>query len=373
MKDISIRRNILKLLLLFGVTQFQCIAVATEKEKLISTKEEGAASLAHMKSNQSLANDQSSTLKSRDSVFGITRLTSESHLLVGNKGLLVRTLRGLESEKFNAHTKRDLLSVRKVQSGHILLGGVEGALFLSNGDVNKWSTVSIDTNESIFNIVELPTREVFLSGGYGLLMYSKPPYQKWEPVKLPWADFLKDAWQELGEADPHLYSACHNQRGDLLIVGEFGLVIRRDNTGKWRKIHGGAIQPAIYDCDISDTGEEIVLVGQKGLVYQTDNGGLSWLELDIAKGEGLYKVDRIRDLSIILGDKKKVYVSAKPSEWQCQRFTGDKPLGWFIDMSINENEVAVIGSNGGFKVMKYSSLLSAVNQLDNSKEFVSCE
>lgn len=373
MKDISIKHDILKLLLLLSVTQFLGIAVATERKEVVSTKEQGAVSLTYMKSNHSLTDGQSLVIKPRDSLFGITRLADESYLLAGNNGLLVRVLRGKE-EKVDVHTNVDLLSVLRVQSGHVLLGGAKGALFLSNDKVDKWSTVSVSTNESIFNIIELPTREVFLSGSYGLLMLSRPPYQKWEQVRLPWASFLKEAWQEFGEAEPHFYSSCHNQRGDLLIVGEFGLALRRNNEGKWSKIHGGSIQPAIYDCDISNSGEEITLVGQKGLVYQTSNGGQSWLELDIAKGEGLYKVHKSKELSIIIGDKKKVYVSTKPSVWDCQRFVGDRPLGWFIDMNVSENEVAIIGSNGGFKLIKHSSLLGAVNQFGkSSKEFVSCE
>ena len=373
MKDISIRRNILKLLLLLGLTQFQCIGVAYEKEKLISTKEEGAASLAHMKSNQSLANDQSSTLKPRDNLFAITPLTEQSYLLAANNGLLVKVKDNVVYEKIDLETNNDLLSIHATDSGEVLLGIGKGGLFVSKGELKNWSKVEVETNESIFNFTEQATGEVVMLGSYGLFMSSRPPYQQWEPVKIPWADFLKDAWDEFGEAAPHLYSGCNNERGELLVVGEFGLALRRDVAGHWSKVHGGSIEPSMYGCDISSDGENIILVGQKGLTYLTSNGGETWVKSDISKGKDLYKVGKIRDLSVIIGDKKTIYTSLTSSEWVCQRFVGERPLGWFVDMAISEKEMAVIGSNGSFKVAEYSSLLSFINKLNTSKELVSCE
>lgn len=371
MKRIRTKNNIASLLVLFGVIQFSGVVGAVGGQGKADERK-GSVGLAHIKSNQ-LSAGQNSILKPRDNLFAITRLGARSYLLAGNNGLLVKVMDNDSYEKINLKTNNDFLSVHATGSGQVLLGADKGALFISKDKLKSWSKVPIETNESIFSFIELAIGEVVLSGSYGLLMSSKPPYQQWEPVVLPWADFLKDAWQEFGEAEPHLYSGCHNQRGDLLVVGEFGLVIRRDITGQWSKIHGGAIQPAIYGCDISDNGEEIVLVGQKGLVYETSNGGLSWLESDIAKGGDLYKVDKTKGLSIIIGDKKTIYTSLTSSDWVCQRFVGDRPLGWFVDMTVSEKEIAIIGSNGSFKVTKYSSLLAAVNQLGNSKEFVSCE
>lgn len=371
MKRIRTKNNIASLLVLFGVIQFSGLVGAVGGQEKADERK-GSVGLAHIKSNQ-LSAGQNSILKPRDNLFAITRLDNQSYLLAGNNGLLVKVMDSDSYEKINLKTNNDFLSVHVTSSGQVLLGANKGVLFVANDKLANWSKVSIDTSESILNFIELATGEVVLSGSYGLLMSSKPPYQNWAPVTLPLADFLKDAWQEFGEADPHLYSGCHNQRGDLLVVGEFGLVIRRDNTGQWSKIHGGSIEPAIYGCDISGNGEDITLVGQQGLIYQTRNGGLSWLESDITKEGDLYKIDKIKDLSIIIGDKKTIYTSLKSSDWVCLRFVGDSPLGWFIDILPSEKETAVIGSNGSFKVTKYSALLSAINQLDNSKEFVSCE
>ncbi|MBL4743301.1 MAG: hypothetical protein JKX87_01475 [Cycloclasticus sp.] len=371
MKFIKIRNKVVILLVILGVIQFSGIAIATDGKGDEGHKK-GSVGLTHIKSNQ-LANAQHSILQPRDNLFAITRLDDGAYLLAGNNGLLLKVTGKKGYKKLNLNTNSDLLSVHATQSGKVLLGADKGGLFTSNGALNKWSKTSIDTTESIFNFIELATGEIILSGSYGLLMSSKPPYSTWEPVILPWADYLKEAWQEFGEADPHLYSGCHNQRGDILVVGEFGLVLRRDVAGQWSKIHGGSIEPAIYGCDISGNGEDITLVGQKGFVYESSNSGLSWLKSDIAQGDDLYKVHKTKDLSIIIGDKKNIYISSKPSAWMCRRFIGDRPLGWLVDMVISENETAIIGSNGSFNVTTYASLLDAVYQLDRSKEFVSCE
>ncbi|MEH6503272.1 MAG: hypothetical protein V7682_05140 [Cycloclasticus sp.] len=360
------------MLAIVGLIQFAAMASAIDEKEGAGNKVKGSMALSHIKSNQ-LPKPQDSLLQARDSLFAITLLDDKSHLLAGNNGLLVQVDKYQEYKKITVNTASDLFSVHATQSGQVLLGADNGELFIADDELKNWSAISLDKSEATFNFIELPAGKIILSGSYGLLMSSEPPYRQWKEVLLPWAEFLKEAWQEFGEAEAHLYSGCHNERGDLLIVGEFGIVLKRDFTGQWNKIHGGSIQPAIYGCDISNNGEDIILVGQKGLVYQSSDAGLSWLEANISKGADLYKVHKAKGLSIIIGDKKNLYVSSKSSAWLCRRFAKDRPLGWFVDMAVDDESMGVVGSNGAFKLARHSSLLKAVNQLEQSEEFVSCE
>jgi photosystem II stability/assembly factor-like uncharacterized protein len=371
-KRTKIRHNIASLLAIVWLIQFAAIASAIDEKDSAGNKLKGSMALSHIKSNQS-AKPQYSLLQARDSLFAITLLDDKSHLLAGNNGLLVQVDKHQEYKKITVNTTSDLFSVHATQSGNVLLGADNGELFITDDELKNWSAISLDKSEAIFNFIELPAGKIILSGSYGLLMSSEPPYRQWKDVELPWAEFLKEAWQEFGEADAHLYSGCHNERGDSLVVGEFGIVLKRDFNGQWKKIHGGSIQPAIYGCDISNNGEDIILVGQKGLVYQSSDGGISWLEANISKGIDLYKVQKAKDISIIIGDKKNLYVSSKSSAWLCIRFAKDRPLGWFVDMTVDDENMGIVGSNGTFKLARYSSLLDTVNQLQQSGEFVSCE
>ncbi len=370
-KRICTRRVIASLLVFAGFSQASGVLWAVEGQQKVDIRN-GSMGLAHIKSNQ-LDDLENPVLKPRDSLFDITQLADQSYLMVGNDGLIIKASKKQAAERLDSNINHDLFSTHATKQGDVFLGGANGSLYKSNDHLTNWSKQIIAPNESIFNFIELSTAEVLLSGSYGLLMSSRPPYQQWEAVNIPWADFLKEAWNEFGEAAPHLYAGCTNQRDELLVVGEFGLALKRDTDGQWSKIHGGAIEPAIYGCQLSNNGKNIILVGQQGMVYQTSNGGDSWVEKSISKGSDLYKVEKIKDLFIILGDKKKIYTSLTSSDWVCQRFIGDRPLGWFVDMAVQGEDIAIIGSNGGFKVTSYASFVTAINQLNNSKELVSCE
>ena len=370
-KRICTRRVIASLLVFAGFSQASGVLWAVEGQER-SNPRNASIGLAHIKSNQ-MDDLKHPVLKPRDSLFDITQLADQSYLMVGTDGLLIHAPKNQSSKRLNLNIQADLFSIHATTQGDVFLAGANGSLYKSNDRLDNWSTLTLDSSESIFNFIELATTEVILSGSYGLLMSSRSPYQQWEAVNIPWADFLKEAWNEFGEADPHLYSACTNQRGELLVVGEFGLALKRDTDGQWNKIHGGSIEPAIYGCQLSNNGKNIILVGQQGMVYQTSNGGDTWAKKDIAKSVDLYSVEKIKDLFIILGDKKKIYTSLTSSDWVCQRFIGDRPLGWFVDMAVQGEDIAIIGSNGGFKVTSYASFIAAINQLNNSKELVSCE
>ncbi|HIL78518.1 MAG TPA: hypothetical protein EYG48_06390 [Methylococcales bacterium] len=336
------------------------------------SQKKGQVAISHVKSVQS-DKLQNHVLQSRDSLFAISRLTSESFLLVGNTGLAAIASNERVVNKLKLPTSINLLSAHTTQSAHVLVGGEQGRLFISDKSIKQWKTLNLDTEEAIFDFIESPTREVFLTGTYGLLMVSKPPYAEWKSIQLPWATFLKSAWDDFGEADPHLYSGCQNELGEMLVVGEFGLVLKRGLDGVWQKIHGGSVEPAIYSCVISPDGQEIVVVGQKGLSLSTSDGGVTWIKSEISSDADLYKIQKFNGGSIIIGDHRALHVSLNDSDWFCLRFTRDMPLGWFVDAVIADKRVVIVGSNGGFKSTTLKSITKAANEIKESGEFVSCE
>lgn len=337
-----------------------------------SVFKKGQVAISHVKSMQG-ATLQNSALQARDSLFALTKLNEEAFLLVGNKGFAVKASTTQLIKKITLPSSANLFSAHTVQSEHVLVGGEQGRLFISDKSATQWKTIKLDANEAIFDFIESPSGEIVLTGTYGLLMASNPPYINWASIQLPWADYLKNAWDEFGEADPHLYSGCHNQRGELLVVGEFGLVLKRGLDGVWQKIHGGSIEPAIYSCVISPDGLTITAVGQKGLIHSSTDGGVTWLQSDISAGVDLYKIQNFNGASIITGDNRTLYVSLNNGDWSCLRFADDAPLGWFIDTLVIGEQMIIVGSNGGFKSATLQSLSKARNQIKDSQEFVACE
>lgn len=347
-------------------------SVSAESENESAFKKKGQVAISHVKSVQG-DKLQNSDLQARDSLFAITKLKEEEFLLVGNKGFAVKASTTHLIKKIKLPSSANLFSAYTAQSEHVLVGGEQGHLFISDKSATQWKTIKLDVNEAIFDFMESPSGEIVLTGTYGLFMASNPPYVNWANIQLPWADYLKNAWDEFGEADPHLYSGCHNERGELLVVGEFGLVLKRGLDGVWHKMHGGSIEPAIYSCIISPDGQTITAVGQKGLSHSSTDGGVTWLQSDISAGVDLYKIQNFNAASIITGDNRTLYVSLNNGNWSCLRFADDTPLGWFIDTLVTGERVIIVGSNGGFKSTTLESLSKATNKIKDSKEFVACE
>jgi len=356
----------------FTLLCFSTSHVNAETANQRPPQKKGQVAISHVKSVQN-ANLKNNVLQSRESLFALSKLTPKAFLLVGNTGLAAIASNDHVVNKIKLPTSLNLLSAHTTQSAKVLVGAEQGKLFISDKSAKQWKTLTLDTNEAIFDFIESPTGEVVLTGTYGLLMVSKPPYLQWESIKLPWATFLKSDWDEFGEADPHLYSGCQNDRGEILVVGEFGLVLRRDLDGVWKKIHGGSVEPAMYSCVISPNGQHITVVGQKGLSHSSTDGGVTWGQSEISSGIDLYKIQNVDGGSIIIGDNRRLYVSLNEGVWSCLRFARDMPLGWFVDTLVTGESVIIVGSNGGFKSTTLTSLDKAANEIKDSKEFVSCE
>lgn len=308
----------------------------------------------------------------RDKFFSINQLDDHYFVSVGAQGLVVRTSSRGAAQIVSIGTEINLFSVIKTKDNKIWIGGENGQMFYGDSTLQSWTPVSLGSKENILDIIERADKSLIVVGSYGLLMTGDTLNGSWRQMDIPWSLYLKDAWAELGEAFPHLYSTCTDESGDLVVVGEFGLVLEQV-SGRWLKRHGGSIESAIFDCAMSDDGQSIMAVGQKGLILQSLDSGLTWSESTAAIETDLYRVEYFDQVFMAVGDGKKILVWRSKQNPVCMRFASDTSLGWYIDTLITDTDIVFVGSAGSIKNTTRNSIVSAMDNFAGSREFVACE
>lgn len=318
-----------------------------------------------------IENSHNHALSTRDTLFAVQNIDDDLSIAVGAMGLFVKILKSGLIKTIPIATETNFFSVTKTGDGQLWVGAERGVLYRSDLTLAKWEHLSLDVKENIFKIIEKADHSLIAIGSYGLLMASNKLRDGWTSIGVDWGSLLKDAWDEFGESYPHLYSACTNKKGEIIVVGEFGLILK-GTSNHFEKIHGGAIESAVFDCLISDEGRTIIAVGQMGLVLKSTDAGSSWARLFTGQDSDLYRIQYFDDVFLALGDGKKLYLSDDGTEWRCIQLKSEKSLGWYVDAAINNNEIQFVGNGGSVTTITRAVLHDAKNNSGNTKEFITC-
>lgn len=369
-RQMRCRITIIKMLLLFSISTPVIYAHAIEKKEQIMGRQ-GIASFpgAFLTSGEDA---QLTTLNARDTLFAIERLGEYNAIAVGALGMvLINTNQG-HITKIPFASDANLFAVLKTKNDEIWIGAERGKLFHTDTAVTQWLTVALNSDENIFNIMERRDGSLIATGSYGLLMTSNKARRKWHKMDIDWNMLLKEAWNEFGESFPHLYSGCVNSQGEIIIVGEYGLVLVE--TGKqWTKKHGGGIEPAIFDCVAPDDGGTIIAVGQKGLVLKSVDSGETWVQSLTGLESDLYRIEYFDQVFLAVGDGKKLYLSNDGTKWQCVQFKNGTSLGWYVDVTVKDSDIELVGNGGSLRKTTRAGIRGASQDLATSAEFSACE
>lgn len=318
------------------------------------------------------ANAHGTNLGTRDTLFAIEGLDQRSSIAVGALGIVITSTSQGAIKKIPLATDTNLFSVINTGDNEIWIGGEHGQLFVTDTTLTQWQPVSLNSEGNIFKIIKRVDNSLIAVGSYGLLMASNKARRKWHKVDIDWSLLLKEAWDEFGESFPHLYSGCVSPGGEIIVVGEYGLVLQ-ETSNQWEKKHGGAIESAIFDCVAPDDGGTVIAVGQKGLVLRSVDSGETWIESFTGLDSDLYRIEYFDQVFLALGDGKKLYLSNEGTEWQCVQFMSDTSLGWYVDAAVKDSDIELIGNRGSLMKTTRAGILGALKNLASSAEFVACE
>jgi len=219
------------------------------------------------------ASDITRTLASgtpHDMLYAVS-LDANHGIAVGEAGLIMASPDGGKTWARQAQRPTELALLTVTQrNGHCLVGGQSG-LILTSPDCVNWTPAESGTEERILSVDMNRNQLAYAVGGFGTLMRSTDAGRTWSRIDIPWDQILD------GPAEPHLYAVKVFDSGEVLVAGEFELVLRLDPAGHWtllRKGHRSLFSVA------ADRNGVIFAVGQEGLILKSEDQGATWRELD---------------------------------------------------------------------------------------------
>lgn len=293
-----------------------------------------------------------------DEFYGIEFSNSSTGVIVGNRGLILRTSNGgyewtnhsyekLQREYFNSVTSdkqnrfwacgsegkivsstnggvswfeqntgtTEVLRAIKFGDGILTCVGEHGMVMISSDLGKKWEIKTIGTTRHLNGALALDSMNLIAVGDKGDILFSKSGGRFWV--------------SQFSGTTEHLKSVCLVDSGKIAVAGEGATILVTNNSGlSWKS------KKLEFDTDLlsmmfmnKDTG---VVVGTDGHILQTTNGGNSWVKLKSPTEDDLLAVTYTRDRKIIASSEDgKIFISPDfGNSWE------NKILPEEIDVSI---------------------------------------
>ncbi len=270
-------------------------------------------------------------------LLDVAELGRGALIAVGERGhVLLSDDGGVNWRQVEVPTRATLTAVA-ASGDTVVAAGHEGIIVHSTDRGATWTRVreepfDIDNMASpsngspILDLLFLDERKVLAVGAYSLVLASGDAGLSWTSQPFQTADDPDQAGEDttaddevideadgtddaltfdeadlaLGdEADPHLNAIVRLGSGRLIVVGERGTVFRSDDDGtSWQRLslpYGGSMYGAL---PLGHAG--VIVYGLRGRVFESRNGGEDWAELDSGSLSNLFGGSIDRDGGIVL-------------------------------------------------------------------------
>ncbi len=173
-----------------------------------------------------------------------------------------------------APTASALLAVDR-RGGHTIAVGQQGVIVVEDAP-KQWIAYPGPTNSRLFAVSVAASGVAVASGEFGTVIRSADGGHTWASIAPEnWDPFISDV--PGGNAQPHVYAANIGDNGEIMVAGEFGVILRSKDDGKtWTAIkHGEYLSPSIFSLYVTDKGVRFA-VGQKGDIERSADDGKTW-------------------------------------------------------------------------------------------------
>lgn len=189
-------------------------------------------------------------------------------LAVGERGhILVSTDRGDSWRQVPVPTQALLTAVALGDGGRAWAVGHDSVILRSEDGGESWELVysDPDANEPLFDVFFLDGDRGFAVGAYGVFMETHDGGRSWES-------------RTAFDGDNHLQHMARLPSGALVLVGERGLILRSDDGGEtFRQLpspyHGSLFSSLPLD------DRTILIFGLRGHSFRSSDGGATWREI----------------------------------------------------------------------------------------------
>jgi photosystem II stability/assembly factor-like uncharacterized protein len=225
-------------------------------------------------------------------------------LIVGSHGLILRTIDGGDHwVAVPSPVIESLTSVSFSDQLHGAIVGGNGVILTTSDQGLHWERRDSTTSQRLLKVQALDAQHEYAVGAFGTFVSSKDGGITWHAHKLPWKDLVSRLVDEFGYIEPNLNAVWFttSQRG--WIVGEFGLVLQTNDGGAtWRPHKYGSSLPQFYDIAFQDDSNGWI-VGQHGILTETGDGGQTWATVSLATTNDLQAIALQNGWGIAVGDQ----------------------------------------------------------------------
>ncbi len=180
------------------------------------------------------------SLNNRDKPFGVTFIDEKHGWVVGDSGLILETRDGgVTWVKHEGITGVPLFAVHFVDMKEGWIVGKKGLVLHTDTGGECWTEQKSETDNDLFTINFFNAKKGFAVGAFGTILQTTDGGVTWQVNSIDWEKELKDVAERMGLASPHLYDLSIKGRS-VWIVGENGVILQSNDGGtKWDLIHGG--------------------------------------------------------------------------------------------------------------------------------------
>ncbi|HDZ37245.1 MAG TPA: glycosyl hydrolase [Marinobacter sp.] len=226
----------------------------------------------------------------RDLFYDVAEATGGTFWFAGNNGLILEG--GPTIEQWQRHIMPELVNLQGIAAsgeGTVLAVGNAGWTFLNSGNdaSRKGDSGTRDSGKKEWQSYQLPVSDIA-----GKLIEATWMDGHFWVIGEMGAIFRTDAkatqWDDLSiEGDVALNDITRSANGDLWITAEFGTLYHSANQGNsWegRELGYESLRSLAF------RGTQGVIVGNGGVIFHTDDSGMTWSEVSSPTSEHLYDV-----------------------------------------------------------------------------------
>ncbi len=277
----------------------------------------------------------------RDNIFGISEVSSDVYLAVGNYGkIIISNDKGKTWENQTAPVESHLQDVTSWDENRSVAVGNGGVTLRTEDGGKTWLEVASPKSETankLLRVHSYPNGEAWAVGEMGMILQSTDYGKTWNQMREEEDVFMND----IEKVDDNT----------LFIAGEFGLIFKSSDNGKtWKSTQTDS--PNSFTAIAFRTPQEGVVVGLGGAIAYTKDEGATWTYIDpkvSGMTEHLMDVDWSEETSqwVAVGNKGKwIKFSADMTQFDSRNLS-ETDLTSHTELAIDGTSFLSVGQTVG--------------------------